>query len=139
MTPNNPMSNPAPAPRIGTGHSSRVVDPSTAERILAALTEQRAAGGRRLGMIVAHGDAAAEQLASELLLAAGLAPARRLARLLPRPDETEPRPADVADFVRHYGHEYVTAVMPSQVFPDADTRAQFEDTALREGCDVHWH
>ena len=114
------------------------LDAAATARIAGVLVAQRAAGGHRLGVIVADDDPAAAEHAAAILESSGLAPQRRLARLRPRIGETQLRAADLTDFADRYGHEYAAALLPEHLFP-ADERARLEAACRQEGCDVYWH
>ncbi|MEV7013849.1 hypothetical protein [Streptosporangium sp. NPDC051022] len=97
--------------------------------------------GHRLGILVPGdcpgGDAA---IVADVLTAHGHSPERRLARLRPRPGETGVPPAEVADFLRRYGHEYGAAWLPA-VDPatGADADVELVTAAAREaGCPIGW-
>lgn len=114
------------------------IDAAATARIVGVLVAQRAAGGHRLGVIVADDDPVAAEHGAAILESSGLAPARRLARLRPRVGETQLRAADLTDFADRYGHEYAAALLPAGRFP-ADERARLEAACRQEGCDVYWH
>ncbi|GLY31029.1 hypothetical protein [Kineosporia sp. NBRC 101731] len=88
--------------------------------------------GRRLGIIV--GMPAPDDLLdgiAEILTHSGELPARRLARLRPRPGETTTRPQDVAWFVQRFGHEYTTVVLdPGMLSPAAEAACRDENCTL---------
>ncbi|MBB5135696.1 kynureninase [Thermocatellispora tengchongensis] len=93
--------------------------------------------GFRLGIVLSGG--CAEQVAaaaSDVLTAHGQAPARRLARLLPRPGEPAERPEDVAGFLEKYGHEYAVAWLPAPA-READLIA-ITAAARGSGCAIGW-
>jgi hypothetical protein len=100
---------------------------------LTALEQVRAAHrpeGRRLG--VAVGMPAAEELlagVAQVLRDGGAEPARRLARLRPRPGERATRAEDAAYFIDHYGHEYTAIVLDRAHSNDAVAAA-----CHAEGC-----
>lgn len=116
--------------RWGEGPRSRVGE---------ELAQQVADRGYRLGVIVENGDHFGEHEASALLTSVGLLPSRRLARLHPRHGETLLRSADLADFGRRYGHEYVVALLRMETFPVEGERDEIEGALQGEGCDVLWH
>jgi predicted alpha/beta hydrolase family esterase len=77
------------------------------------LSEVYRPAGHRLGILSAglpDNDAAR---VDRVIRAGGLVPPRRHARVQPRPGEAKVRPADLADFVRRYGHEYQAALVDS--------------------------
>ncbi|GID30346.1 hypothetical protein [Paractinoplanes brasiliensis] len=100
---------------------------------MTTLDDVRAAhrpAGRRLGIAV--GMPASGELidgVAEILREAGALPARRLARLRPRPGEVATRPQDAAYFVRRYGHEYTTIVLAPAHCDEAVAEA-----CTAEGC-----
>jgi kynureninase len=94
--------------------------------------------GHRLGIVIlAEGPPAAAAVAAEVLSARGQVPARRLARLQPRPDEPSVRPQDVADFLRRYGHEYSVVWFPAGGALRAEVSG-ITAAAHQAGCAIGW-
>ncbi|MEU0486678.1 hypothetical protein ABZ260_46880 [Streptosporangium sp. NPDC006013] len=104
-------------------------------RLLAAYYRPK---GLRLGIVLSSGcaDDDVAAAAADTLTAHGQPPPRRLARLHPRPGEPGPRPADIADFLRKYGHEYAAAWLPAPA-GEADL-ASITAAARGAGCAIGW-
>lgn len=93
--------------------------------------------GLRLGIVLSSGCADEDvTAAADTLTAHGQPPPRRLARLHPRPGEPDTRPADIADFLRRYGHEYATAWLPAPA--DEADLASVTAAARGAGCAIGW-
>lgn len=93
---------------------------------------------RRVGILSIAGalEPHADDVAS-VLGAAGHTVLRRFGRLQPRVGETEPRCADVIEFLRLYGHEYALVAVRS--WPDArGAERELVATAVRQHCRVLW-
>jgi hypothetical protein len=75
--------------------------------------------GHRLGILSAGDIPDAVAAADRTMRAHGFEPARRHAHVQPRPDEAAVRPADLADFVRRYGHEFSAAVIGAAVMDES--------------------
>jgi len=84
--------------------------------------------GRRLGVAVAlPAPAALVDGVAAILTDSGQLPARRLARLRPRPGESTTRAQDVAWFVERFGHEYTAVVLaPGMLTPVVETACRSE-------------
>lgn len=95
--------------------------------------------GTRLGVIVTH-DAppSTTRAVDAAAISAGLVPARRVARLRPRVGEDTIRPPDIADFIRRYGHEFVSVVLPAAVQDVASDRLEIELACRTSACDLWW-
>ncbi|PZU36592.1 MAG: hypothetical protein DI573_13355 [Microbacterium sp.] len=96
--------------------------------------------GHRLGVLSA-GELALSDLDAldRAVVAGGMRPERRHARLQPRPGEHGLRVEDVADFARKYGHEYQLAVIDTALGSRADGAEQSLESALRgAGISVRW-
>jgi kynureninase len=86
------------------------------ERFLAA--EYRPAGYRAQLMVGFPAPSGFESAATDAVLRAGLEPERRVARMHPRPGETDLRVDDLVEFIGHYGHEYCAALLGAQRVDD---------------------
>jgi hypothetical protein len=77
--------------------------------------------GYRVQLMVGFpASAALVDAAVATVVAAGLDPARRVARMHPRPGEDALRTDDLLEFLRKYGHEYCVGVLVEQPSLDAE-------------------
>jgi predicted alpha/beta hydrolase family esterase len=96
--------------------------------------------GHRLGVMSAGNLAPSDIDALDgAVLAGGMRPERRHARLQPRPGEPRLRAEDVTDFAQKYGHEYQLAAIDSALGAEGDGAEQALESALRgAGIAVRW-
>jgi kynureninase len=109
---------------------------SDLDALVRLLAEAYRPVGHRLGIVMLSTAPAEEvEAAAEQLATHGLTAQRRLARLLPRPDETGHRAEDVIDFLRRYGHEYSVAWLPTRELEDVEAVTA---AAHEAGCAIGW-
>lgn len=105
------------------------------------LAERFHPAGVRLGLLLlAECDGADAEAAAEQLAAHGLDPARRLAKLRPRPGSPAVTTGEVTGFLRRYGHEYCAAWLPVTTRDGKSLDRNAIERAGREcGCAVGWY
>jgi kynureninase len=96
--------------------------------------------GVRLGILTDHGvDPRVLDVLEECLAAHDMLPARRLARLRPRPQEHCLRSEDLVDFLTRYGHEYQVVLLRAAAgIGDGLDIAAVTAAGNAAGCAVGW-